>query len=174
MWNTIQNFVTDYFVPIISFIGTVVGLALAFSPWLRNKLKPGPGRGQTRTAAAIVYRGNEVLMVKRRGRGEPLKWYFPSGHVKGGEAPAIRALQEVRDETGIECRHEKDLGERSHPDTGVYMYYFACSYSSGKAANLDPKENESVAWVPAKEAAQRIETDVFEPVREFLQEVANG
>lgn len=112
-------------------------------------------------------------MVKRRGRGEPLTWYFPSGSVKGGEEPAVRALQEVREETGVECHCEKKLGERRHPDTGVYMYYFACSFISGEAVNLDARENSNVEWVLAADAEKRMHTNVFEPVKMFLQELKN-
>jgi 8-oxo-dGTP pyrophosphatase MutT (NUDIX family) len=174
LWHIVKDFVTNYFVPLIGFVAATVGLIVTFSPRVRHWLKPGPDRGQAKTAAAIVYRDNDILMVKRRGRGEPLTWYFPSGSVKGGEEPAVRALQEVREETGIECHCEKKLGERKHPDTGVYMYYFACSYISGKASNLDSRENSTVEWVPASEVEQRIRTDVYEPVRLFLRELANG
>ncbi|MDM9628102.1 NUDIX domain-containing protein [Rhizobium sp. S152] len=173
MWFEIQSFVRNYILPIIGAVAAIVGLTVTFSPRIREWLKPGPNPGQAKTAAAIVYRGNEVLMVRRRGRGEPLTWYFPSASVKGGEEPAVRALQEVRAETGVECRCERKLGERKHPDTGVYMYYFACSFISGDATNLDIGENSGVEWVLAADAEKRMRTNVFEPVQKFLQELRN-
>lgn len=149
-------------------LASIVALAVSLVPRFRAWASAGPLDGQARTAAAIVYRGREVLMVKRRGIGEPLTWYFPSGSVNGGEDPVLRAIAEVKDETGVECRYEKKLGEREHPDTKVYMFYFACSYLSGDAANLDSDENSTVEWVQANEVAGRVKTDIFPPVKDFL------
>ena len=38
--------------------------------------------GQARAVCVIAYNGKQVLMVKRRKKGgDPLSWYFPSGHL---------------------------------------------------------------------------------------------
>jgi 8-oxo-dGTP diphosphatase len=107
-------------------------------------------------------------MVRRNGIDESLTWYFPSGTVSGGEDIVARAMAEVKDETGIECRFEKRLGQREHPDTHVYIYYVALSYVGGQARNLDPEENIEVEWVPAGEARGRVSTNLDVNVSKFL------
>lgn len=80
----------------------------------------------------------------------------------------------MRQETGIECRYEKKIGERNHPDTAVFIYYLACSYVSGEAQNLDDEENSEVEWVLATEAKSRISTDLSPEVETFLNELSVG
>jgi 8-oxo-dGTP diphosphatase len=124
-----------------------------------------------RAVVAIVYRGDKVVMVRRRGHAEPLTWQFPAGHLKISDDAAVRAIEEVREETGIVCEFESTLGERLHPDTKVYVHYVVCRYASGSLRNLDSKENEAVGWVGARTAGDRITTDLDENVRQFLSKL---
>lgn len=159
----------------IAGLASIFALVLIVSPRVREKVfGVRPERGQARTVAAIVYRSKDVLMVKRRGIGESLTWYFPSGTISGSEEPSLRALAEVKEETGVICRFEKKLGERNHPDTNVFMYYMACSYVSGEAKNRDEDENEAVEWVSASKVESRISTDLAPSVKQFLGLLVNG
>ncbi|MDF2710606.1 MAG: hypothetical protein K0R62_6258, partial [Nonomuraea muscovyensis] len=76
-----------------------------------------------RVAIAVVVKGDEVLLVCRRGDGE-IRWQFPAGMVKPGADPAAVAAQETHGETGVHCRIREQLGERVHPLTGVVASYF--------------------------------------------------
>lgn len=64
-------------------------------------------------ASAAVFRGEDVLLI-RRGKGA-LKglWSLPGGHIEAGEAAADAARREVLEETGIdaEIRQFLDLHE---------------------------------------------------------------
>lgn len=111
-------------------------------------------------------------MVHRRGTGEPLTWQFPAGTINGSEEPALRAIEEVRDETGVTCKFDRRLGERLHPDTHVYVYYVALSYQSGEARNKDSDENSAVKWVPASDVKSLITTDLYAGVAKFLDKIA--
>jgi mutator protein MutT len=53
-------------------------------------------------ASAVVWRQDEVLLV-RRGR-PPGKdyWSLPGGKIEAGETPEAAALREVREETGLQ------------------------------------------------------------------------
>jgi 8-oxo-dGTP diphosphatase len=54
-------------------------------------------------ASAVVFRGREVLMVKRgRPPGQDL-WSLPGGKVKFGETVRTAALRELREETAVEA-----------------------------------------------------------------------
>ena len=122
-----------------------------------------------RVAIAVVLRGDEVLLVCRRGDGE-LRWQFPAGMVKPGSDPATVAVQETHGETGVHCAVRALLGERVHPVTGVVAVYHLADYLAGEPTNLDPVENVDVTWVPRSSLTRFIPADqIFPPVLEALE-----
>jgi 8-oxo-dGTP diphosphatase len=121
-----------------------------------------------RVAIAIVVKGDEVLLVCRRGDGE-IRWQFPAGMVKPGADPAAVAAQETHGETGVHCRIREQLGERVHPLTGVVATYYLADHLAGEAANLDPLENADVMWAPRASLTRFIpEQSIFPPILEAL------
>jgi 8-oxo-dGTP diphosphatase len=125
-----------------------------------------------RVAIAVVLRGDDVLLVCRRGDGE-LRWQFPAGMVKPGAAPETVAVQETHGETGVHCMVRETLGERVHPVTGVVAAYHLCDYLAGEAANLDPLENVDVAWVPRAALTRFIPQDqIYPPILSALEAAA--
>jgi 8-oxo-dGTP diphosphatase len=121
-----------------------------------------------RVAIAVVTRGDEVLLVCRRG-SDALTWQFPAGVVKPGASPAVVAVEETQAETGIRCTVRERLGSRVHPTTGVVAEYHACDYLMGEVENRDPIENADVAWVPRAALTRFIpEQSIFPPILEAL------
>lgn len=122
-----------------------------------------------RVAIAIVQRGEEVLLVCRRGDGQ-LSWQFPAGMVKPGADPRVVAEQETRSETGVHCAVREHLGSRVHPQTGVLADYHRAEYLAGEAANLDPVENADVMWAPISALTKFIPADrIFAPILTALE-----
>jgi 8-oxo-dGTP diphosphatase len=125
-----------------------------------------------RVAIAIVLRGDDVLLVCRRGDGE-LRWQFPAGMVKPGADPAAVAAQETHGETGVHCAVRQQLGERVHPVTGVVASYYLADHLAGEASNRDPLENIDVAWVPRSTLTRFIPAEqIFPPVLSALEVAA--
>lgn len=125
-----------------------------------------------RVAIAVVVRGDDVLLVCRRGDGS-LRWQFAAGMIKPGAAPEEVAVQETHGETGIHCTVREQLGERVHPVTGVVATYFLCDYLAGEAANRDQLENVDVAWVPRAALTRFIPHDqIFPPILSALEAIA--
>ncbi|MFL4947517.1 NUDIX domain-containing protein [Streptomyces sp. MMS24-I31] len=125
-----------------------------------------------RVAIAIVLRGDDVLLVCRRGDGE-LRWQFPAGMCKPGAAPETVAVQETHGETGVHCTVRQQLGERVHPVTGVVATYYLCDHLAGEATNRDPLENVDTAWVPRSALTRFIPQDqIFPPILEALEAIA--
>lgn len=123
-----------------------------------------------RVAMAVVTRGPDVLLVRRRDDGSGIRTGFPAGTVKPGDDPAVTAVRETLSETGVACTVTRHLGGRVHPVTGVHCDYFACDYVEGEAANRDEAENEGVLWAPTAEITDWIPRgSVFPPVLEALE-----
>ena len=54
------------------------------------------------TAAVAIWRGDELLLMKREaGAFGGGGWFLPGGHVEAGERPVEAAVREVHEETGL-------------------------------------------------------------------------
>lgn len=135
---------------------------------LARPASPAPQAQAFRVAIAVVTRGEDVLLVCRRG-DDALSWQFPAGVIKPGASPAVVAVEETHAETGIRCTVRECLGSRVHPLTGVTAEYVRADYLLGDASNRDPLENADVAWVPIDQLTRFIpEQNIFPPILEAL------
>lgn len=66
---------------------------------MTDDIDPG---GFELSAAVVLWRGDEVLVMKRAGGFSAGGWFLPGGHLGAGERPAAAAARELREETGIE------------------------------------------------------------------------
>ncbi|MGE5585364.1 MAG: NUDIX domain-containing protein [Bacillota bacterium] len=71
-----------------------------------------PGRKHEVSAGVVVFRGDEVLVIKNRF-GE---WVLPKGKVEPGETPEEAAVREVEEETKVRADILKPVG------TSTYTY----------------------------------------------------
>ncbi|MBA2951616.1 NUDIX hydrolase [Streptomyces himalayensis] len=123
-----------------------------------------------RVAIAVVVRGEEVLLVCRRG-DESLRWQFPAGVVKPGAAAEAVTVQETHAETGVHCAVREHLGSRLHPLTGVLALYYLCDYLAGEATNNDVLENVDVTWAPIRALSRFIPADtIYPPIMAALED----
>ncbi len=54
----------------------------------------------------VCWRGDEVLLIRRGHPPRRGEWSIPGGKVEWGEALAVAALRELREETGVEAEVE--------------------------------------------------------------------
>ncbi len=101
---------------------------------------------------AIVLDGDRVLLARRRDTGD---WATVSGIVEPGEHPAVTAVREVEEETGVTAVVER-LAAVSvskpivYPNGDRTQYTdltFRCRYVSGEAHVADD-ESVEVGWFP--------------------------
>ncbi len=127
-------------------------------------------------SVGILIHNNCVLMVQRKSPEKDesvasnsiLEWQFPAGTIKSTEDPKNTIIKEVLEETGVQCSVKDLLGKRIHPNTKTPCYYYILNYESGDIYNGDENENRLVSWIPIKEYQQRITSDIFLKVENFL------
>jgi 8-oxo-dGTP pyrophosphatase MutT (NUDIX family) len=103
-------------------------------------------------ATAVVLRGDEVLLVRRSDTGE---WAPVTGIVDPGEHPAVAAVREVLEETGVTCDVEalawvNVTAPKVHVNGDLAQYLdhtFRCRYLGGDAHVADD-ESSDVGWFP--------------------------
>jgi 8-oxo-dGTP diphosphatase len=122
-------------------------------------------------STAIIVDGGRVLMIRRRQREGKLSWAFPGGGIEAGETAEGAAVREVAEETGLDVKAIRMLGDRVHPDTGRHMSYVACERVGGEARVEDDDELAEVAWVRHADIPGLVPWGLFGPVQEYLDEV---
>jgi 8-oxo-dGTP diphosphatase len=101
----------------------------------------------TEVTCALIIQKDEMLITQRSEKmPHPLKWEFPGGKLKNGEAPEDGILREIREELGIEISVEETLPSIKHhdPNHTVRLLPFVCRIRKGK---LTLKEHKSYRWV---------------------------
>ena len=103
---------------------------------------------------ALVFRGEEVLLIKRGKPPREGQWSIPGGAQNLGESVVEAARREVREETGVEIEVKEviavvDMVNRD--DGGRVKYHYTlvdllAEWRAGEATAGD--DAAEVAWVP--------------------------
>ena len=90
-------------------------------------------------------------------------WALPKGLIDTGETGAETALREVREETGVEGRLDRKLGDVRYVYTwdGERVFkvvsFFLFRYRAGRLGDIPPEHAHEVAevrWLPLEEAPE--------------------
>lgn len=108
---------------------------------------------------AVVRRDDEVLLVQRADNSA---WTPVTGIPEPAEEPAVAAVREVLEETGVSARVDRLAstwvsGPVTHANGDLATYLdltFACTYLDGEARVADD-ESRDVAWVRRTDLAAR-------------------
>ena len=125
---------------------------------------------KTPISVGIVNNNGQILMIKRATREGDLLWQFPAGKLESGETAEQAVSREVKEETGVEVKVIKSLGERIHPYTERQMSYFLCEPLDCEAViDLSVDEVAECRYAAPREVFDLVTTEVFAPVRDFIQ-----
>jgi 8-oxo-dGTP diphosphatase len=104
--------------------------------------------------AAVIERGDRRLLIGQRRRNDtsPLKWEFPGGKLRDGEAPEAGLARELREELGVTLSKCVEIGRVRHRYADRAEELEIRFYAAGFAeAEIAPTCFEQVAWVLPKE-----------------------
>lgn len=123
--------------------------------------------------AAVMERGDRRLLIgqRRKSDSSPLKWEFPGGKVRDGEAPEAALARELREELGVTLTKCVEMGRLRHQYAAsleeLEIRFFAAS-AEGEPA---PLCFEQIAWVLPKELG---DYDFLAANRELIANLATG
>lgn len=123
---------------------------------------------------ALVFRGDSVLLVKRRNEPARGLWSPPGGSLEVGETAEAAAEREVLEETGLVVRAGRvvdirDVIQRDAAGRVRWHYVLLgvlCDYVSGEPAPSSDAEN--ARFLPLRELG---DYDVVPDARESLERV---
>jgi 8-oxo-dGTP diphosphatase len=110
------------------------------------------------SASVAIWRGREVLLMKRAGGVGSGGWFLPGGHVEPGERPVDAAVREVKEETGIVLDRESlSLADvMSYDVDGLTAHTLIFNAGAPESAEAVINEEHHVArWYTPDMAIQR-------------------
>jgi 8-oxo-dGTP diphosphatase len=100
--------------------------------------------------AAIVTRGNRVLLLKRKNAHGSGCWSTPGGHLEYGESPEECATRETKEETNLDvagARFRAVTNDLFEAEGKHYItLWMECDYLSGEAVINAAEEMSEVGW----------------------------
>ena len=106
-------------------------------------------------ASVVLWRGGEILLMKRTGGVGAGGWFLPGGHLEGRERPVEAAVREVREETGIVLDPESlSLAEAmTYPGVDGTAHLFVYNARCPEGAEAEINDEHFVARWYTPEAA---------------------
>jgi 8-oxo-dGTP diphosphatase len=116
-----------------------------------------PEDAEVLAAGGLVLRDGRVAVVHRPRYDD---WSLPKGKLDEGEGFEEAALREVKEETGLDCRIESELGDTSYrdrKDRPKLVRYFEMQPERGE---FTPNEEvDELLWLEPTEALERLSYD---------------
>lgn len=124
---------------------------------------------------AVLVRGDDVLLVRRRNPPNRGFWGYPGGRIEPGEPLADATLRELREETGVEADYLRAFAAvdaiSTDPETGRLHHYVLtaglCRWRSGEPVAAD--DALEAGWFPLA-GLDRAPTPLLDRVAELAAE----
>ncbi len=109
-------------------------------------------------AGVVCFRGNEVLLIRRATPPRMGEWSLPGGRLEKDEEPAVAALRELTEETGVTARLlglieivDTIMGE---PEKLYLLHDYAAVWTGGEPTPGD--DADRAEFMPFEAACARV------------------
>jgi 8-oxo-dGTP diphosphatase len=123
-------------------------------------------------AAALILRGEEVLICQRRpDQPMALKWEFPGGKIESGETPQQALARELDEELGIDADVGPLVTHTRHTyrsGGAVDLQFFAVHAFRGEVTN---RIFHDVRWIPLRDLTSY---DFLAADRDLIRDLSAG
>lgn len=117
--------------------------------------------------AAVIRRGETVLIARRHSGDLAGLWEFPGGKLEPGETPEACLAREIREELGLVIRVGclLDRVEHAYPTKRIRLWFYAAACADGVPSLVD---HDRVAWVRPADLGQYVFAPADAPFVERL------
>jgi len=128
----------------------------------------------------FVFKGNKILLGKRKGSHGAGEWSLPGGHLKAGESFEDCCKREVFEETGIKIKKVSfiDLTNDLFPEEGLHyvtLFFITEVNSNTKAKLMEPEKCEGWRWVEFESYQEdKWLKPLFSPLEKILSEAGGS
>jgi 8-oxo-dGTP diphosphatase len=106
-------------------------------------------------AAVLIEQDGRVLLVRRANEPYQGLWTLPAGFIDGGEDPALAAVRECLEETGLSVRVTRVLdviAGREHERGADFIIVYGAEIISGELIPAD--DADAAEWFPRDQLPQ--------------------
>lgn len=125
----------------------------------------------------ILQKGDNILFIRRSGTGW-MDGHFslPAGKMDEHETPALAAVREVAEETGVTTKLDNlqlvhTMHNLTHGQEWIGMY-FLCHTWEGEATIKEPQKHSELRWGPITEIPENAIPYVRQAIEMWAQNIA--
>ena len=123
--------------------------------------------------AAVIERDDRRLLIgqRRKDDSSPLKWEFPGGKVREGEAAEVALARELHEELGVTLTQCVEIGSVRHQYAGTPEEMEIRFFAANVEGEARPLCFEQIAWVLPRELG---DYDFLAANQELVANLATG
>jgi len=119
--------------------------------------------------AIMIFKGQKVLMHKRKGAHGQGTWAFPGGHLEFGESFVRAAIRETKEECGLRIKNPEFVYATNDIYKKENLHYITVFMKtkdfSGQVELREPQKAEKWQWFDWK----KLPRPLFLPVKNLLR-----